>query len=96
MFVELAGEMFKEIPSVQHTPKVDTKYYGGSFFEKEQIKCKVTFEDNVLIQLGFPTNGYNDKDFVTYSIIESFLGGGFAFSAGGPGKGMYSYLYRVN
>ena len=32
---------------------------------------------------------------VAYSLLQTLLGGGSMFSAGGPGKGMYSRLYTV-
>lgn len=30
---------------------------------------------------------------VTYSVLQTLMGGGGAFSTGGPGKGMYTRLY---
>jgi hypothetical protein len=33
-------------------------------------------------------------DRVPICVLQSLLGGGNSFSAGGPGKGMYSRLYR--
>jgi hypothetical protein len=36
---------------------------------------------------------FRDKDFVSYCVLQSLLGGGGSFSAGGPGKGMYTRLY---
>lgn len=35
----------------------------------------------------------NERDFVTSCVINTLMGGGGSFSAGGPGKGMYSRLY---
>lgn len=34
-------------------------------------------------------------DVVVECVLDTLLGGGSSFSAGGPGKGMYSRLYRV-
>jgi processing peptidase subunit alpha len=34
-----------------------------------------------------------EKDFVASCVINTLMGGGGSFSAGGPGKGMYSRLY---
>jgi len=34
-------------------------------------------------------------DVVVECVMDTLLGGGSSFSAGGPGKGMYSRLYRV-
>jgi mitochondrial-processing peptidase subunit alpha len=35
----------------------------------------------------------NETDFVASCVINTMMGGGGSFSAGGPGKGMYSRLY---
>ena len=48
------------------------------------------------ISITFPSAGFDDyKDFVAFEVIRSLLGGGEAFSSGGPGKGMYSRLYWI-
>jgi hypothetical protein len=44
--------------------------------------------------LAFPTVGWADDDVVPVCVVDTLLGGGASFSAGGPGKGMYSRLYR--
>jgi len=38
--------------------------------------------------------GWHSPDLVVLSVLQTLLGGGDSFSAGGPGKGMYSRLYR--
>lgn len=38
--------------------------------------------------------GWHDPDLVAMCVVQILLGGGDSFSAGGPGKGMYSRLYR--
>uniref|UniRef100_A0A0N5ARE3 Alpha-MPP n=1 Tax=Syphacia muris TaxID=451379 RepID=A0A0N5ARE3_9BILA len=43
--------------------------------------------------LGFESCGYKDEDFVAFCVLQSLMGGGGSFSAGGPGKGMYTRLY---
>jgi processing peptidase subunit alpha len=40
---------------------------------------------------GFP---WNSNNIFRVSVLHSLLGGGASFSAGGPGKGMLSRLYR--
>lgn len=37
---------------------------------------------------------YNYIDFFPMSVLNALMGGGSSFSSGGPGKGMYSRLYR--
>lgn len=44
--------------------------------------------------VGLESPSYlNEHDFVTSCVINTLMGGGGSFSAGGPGKGMYSRLY---
>jgi len=33
------------------------------------------------------------EDFVPFCVLQTLMGGGGSFSAGGPGKGMFSQLY---
>lgn len=51
--------------------------------------------DMVEVDLGFHTNGWLAKDMVALNLLQMILGGGKMFSAGGPGKGMYSRLYKA-
>ena len=44
--------------------------------------------------MAFPTVGWAHDDVVPVCVVDTLLGGGSSFSAGGPGKGMYSRLYR--
>jgi processing peptidase subunit alpha len=46
------------------------------------------------VMLAFPTIGWSHDDVVPVCVVDTLLGGGSSFSAGGPGKGMYSRLYR--
>lgn len=46
------------------------------------------------MMLAFPTVGWSHEDVVPVCVVDTLLGGGSSFSAGGPGKGMYSRLYR--
>ncbi|KEP64802.1 UNVERIFIED_CONTAM: peptidase M16, alpha subunit, putative [Hammondia hammondi] len=44
--------------------------------------------------IAFETpGGWNGGDLVAYSVLQTIIGGGGAFSTGGPGKGMYTRLY---
>jgi processing peptidase subunit alpha len=45
------------------------------------------------VVIGYPSMSFLDSDFYALSTLSSLLGGGSSFSAGGPGKGMYSRLY---
>lgn len=43
--------------------------------------------------VSFKSPSFLDSDIYAVSILQMLLGGGDSFSAGGPGKGMYSRLY---
>ncbi|XP_033103370.1 mitochondrial-processing peptidase subunit alpha-like [Anneissia japonica] len=43
--------------------------------------------------LGLESCGHQDPDFVAFAVLNMLMGGGGSFSAGGPGKGMYTRLY---
>ncbi|PAV80496.1 hypothetical protein WR25_14989 [Diploscapter pachys] len=45
------------------------------------------------VVVGFEGVGYKDPDFIPFCVLQSLFGGGGSFSAGGPGKGMYTRLY---
>ena len=45
------------------------------------------------LYVAFEGVGIHDEDIYTLATIQVLLGGGGSFSAGGPGKGMYSRLY---
>jgi len=44
--------------------------------------------------VAFETASWHDKDLVPMCVLQMMMGGGGSFSAGGPGKGMYSRLYE--
>uniref|UniRef100_A0A7E4VEN8 Mitochondrial-processing peptidase subunit alpha n=1 Tax=Panagrellus redivivus TaxID=6233 RepID=A0A7E4VEN8_PANRE len=43
--------------------------------------------------LGFESVGIQHPDFVPFCVLNTLMGGGGSFSAGGPGKGMFTRLY---
>ena len=45
------------------------------------------------ISIGLETVPYDEPDFFAFTVLNTLMGGGGSFSAGGPGKGMYSRLY---
>ncbi|KAF2138764.1 uncharacterized protein K452DRAFT_352895 [Aplosporella prunicola CBS 121167] len=45
------------------------------------------------INIAFETPGIASEDIYALATLQTLLGGGGSFSAGGPGKGMYSRLY---
>lgn len=47
----------------------------------------------VHVSIGLESCSHLDDDFVAYCVLNTLMGGGGSFSAGGPGKGMYTRLY---
>ncbi|KAJ1675536.1 Mitochondrial-processing peptidase subunit alpha [Spiromyces aspiralis] len=64
------------------------EYHGG----KELVAKEG--QEFTHIHLGFESAGVDDESrLYTFAALQMLLGGGGSFSAGGPGKGMYSRLY---
>ena len=45
-------------------------------------------------QVSFPSFNHHEREIFPQAVLTSLLGGGSSFSAGGPGKGLFSRLYR--
>ncbi|XP_033642962.1 mitochondrial-processing peptidase subunit alpha-like [Asterias rubens] len=45
------------------------------------------------VVIGLESCGHRDPDFIAFAVLNMLMGGGGSFSAGGPGKGMYTRLY---
>lgn len=76
--------------SNESTSSIETaEYRGGRVLVERPAK-----DDLVRIGLGFRVGGWHSDDLVALCVLQTLLGGGSSFSAGGPGKGMYSRLYR--
>lgn len=71
-------------PSLPNPPAV---YTGGYRFIHDP---EAEFNH---IYVGFEGVGIHDNDIYAIATMQLLLGGGGSFSAGGPGKGMYSRLY---
>ncbi|TFK41853.1 Metalloenzyme, LuxS/M16 peptidase-like protein [Crucibulum laeve] len=83
-----ASYLFPNPSSPSAVPKTSTSTYtGGHRFIKD-----TTAEFNHLY-VAFEGVGIHDDDIYALATIQVLLGGGGSFSAGGPGKGMYSRLY---
>ena len=86
--VRLAEPMLATLPSGEGSPETPTTYVGGDFRQKSDSPI-------TSIVLGFEfKGGWRDtKASTAMTVLTMLLGGGGSFSAGGPGKGMYSRLY---
>jgi hypothetical protein len=45
------------------------------------------------VVIGLEGYSHQDPDFIPICVLNMMMGGGGSFSAGGPGKGMYTRLY---
>jgi processing peptidase subunit alpha len=77
-------------------PAEKSIYVGGSL-QKVIPKPPPTHMNDMppltYVQVAFPAPGYAHPDMFPLSTLQMIMGGGGSFSAGGPGKGMYSRLY---
>uniref|UniRef100_A0AAV1TDA0 Alpha-MPP n=1 Tax=Peronospora matthiolae TaxID=2874970 RepID=A0AAV1TDA0_9STRA len=67
---------------------VEPVVYTGGLYPLSKPESEFSYA-----ALAFPTGGWHDEDLVPICVLHTLLGGGDSFSAGGPGKGMYSRLY---
>lgn len=88
--VDLASKYFEDLPTQPANgvaPVTETaKYIGG--------ERRMTADSPLThVTLVFDAGGWKSDDLVDVCTLHMLLGGGGSFSAGGPGKGMYSRLY---
>lgn len=87
-----------ELTSDAGPKQVDTsvaQYTGGCVKEQCEIPIYAAagLPELAHVVLGFEGCSHQDPDFVPLCVLNIMMGGGGSFSAGGPGKGMYSRLY---
>ncbi|KAF1325894.1 Mitochondrial-processing peptidase subunit alpha-like, partial [Globisporangium splendens] len=88
--VQLAEKFFSQIPKGGEASKapLEPVVYTGGIQTIENPESMFSYA-----ALAFPTGGWHHEDLVPVCVLHTLLGGGDSFSAGGPGKGMYSRLY---
>eukprot|EP00916_Digyalum_oweni_P023547 GHVL01039075.1.p1 GENE.GHVL01039075.1~~GHVL01039075.1.p1 ORF type:complete len:530 (-),score=103.38 GHVL01039075.1:60-1649(-) len=77
---------YNAIPPSQHD-QIAPVYTGG------EIRIEAPKVESLHLAFGYEIGGWNTKDCVTASVLQAIMGGGGAFSTGGPGKGLYSRIY---
>jgi len=85
------------LPSLPPVDKSVAQYTGGEYRVARDLS-KIAlgpagFPNLAHFVLGFESVGLKHPDFVTFCVLNTLMGGGGSFSAGGPGKGMYTRLY---
>lgn len=101
--VALAQKYFGDVPSVNPALKAKQTmletaalYTGGTrIIDTTNMPTSPNPDDMLLThaQVAFEAMGTSDPDIYGLATLGSMLGGGGSFSAGGPGKGMYTRLY---
>ncbi|CAG8685258.1 21826_t:CDS:2 [Rhizophagus irregularis] len=88
MVLAVAGAQHEEIVelAMKHFANQKAHYTGGSLFLDQSIP-------HTHVYVAFEGLSIHDPDIYGLAILQMLLGGGGSFSAGGPGKGMYSRLF---
>ncbi|GLV41112.1 uncharacterized protein CBL_04636 [Carabus blaptoides fortunei] len=99
-FVDLktAWEMDPALANKNRQITIDNsvaQYTGGFVQEECDIPQFASAGLPVLshVMIGLEGCSHQDKDFIAMCVLNMMMGGGGSFSAGGPGKGMYTRLY---
>ncbi|CAH2351219.1 mitochondrial-processing peptidase subunit alpha [[Candida] railenensis] len=81
-------------PTTRGRPSLGTiKYTGGTQYLPHQPPQNSYLPSLYHMQVGFETTGLLSDDLYALATLQKLLGGGSSFSAGGPGKGMFSRLF---
>ena len=101
-FVGMARDNFSQVAPVAlggATPAIEaaraTPTYTGGELQVKTPDPHGILEGFSHVGIAFETHGWDNMDDVYAAcVLHSLFGGGDAFSAGGPGKGMYSRLFQ--
>ncbi|GMY36203.1 mitochondrial-processing peptidase subunit alpha-like [Fagus crenata] len=86
--LSVAEPLLSDLPSVSRPEEPKSVYTGGDYrcqSESGRTHFALAFE--------LPGGWRKEKEAIILTVLEALLRGGGSFSAGGPGKGMYSRLY---
>mmetsp|Transcript_17905 Transcript_17905/g.49614 ORF Transcript_17905/g.49614 Transcript_17905/m.49614 type:complete len:603 (-) Transcript_17905:264-2072(-) len=97
--VDMAKEYFSGMEQKPPPVTVASVYRGGCQIverppSESVYQQMLPEEEQCRIALAFPVGGWHSEKMVTACVLQTLLGGGSSFSAGGPGKGMYSRMYQ--
>ena len=85
--VSLATKAFGSLPAGTAAAVGGDKYVGG--------EVRLMSDDPAThFAIGFEGAGWKADSLVPLCVLNTMMGGGTSFSAGGPGKGMYTRLYQ--
>ncbi|KAJ7973755.1 mitochondrial-processing peptidase subunit alpha-like [Quillaja saponaria] len=86
--LSIAEPLLSDLPSVPRPEEPKSLYTGGDY--RCQSDSGIT---HFALAFELPGGWHKLKDAMVLTVLQMLLGGGGSFSAGGPGKGMYSRLY---
>ncbi|CAL7948100.1 unnamed protein product [Xylocopa violacea] len=90
------GESEKEGKFVNTVDGSIAQYTGGYILEECNVPVYAGpsgLPELSHVVIGLEGCSHQDPDFVAMCVLNMMMGGGNSFSAGGPGKGMYTRLY---
>ena len=84
-------------PSVFKRDNSLAQYTGGQVLTEKDLSNAslgpTPMPDLAHLSLGLESVSHQHDDFIAFCVLNMLMGGGGSFSAGGPGKGMYTRLY---
>ncbi|GAB4852689.1 hypothetical protein Ancab_016903 [Ancistrocladus abbreviatus] len=87
-FLSIAEPLLSDLPSMPRPEEPKSVYVGGDY------RCQAgSGTTHFALAFEAPGGWLKDKEATTLTVLQMLMGGGGSFSAGGPGKGMYSRLY---
>ncbi|XVF49072.1 hypothetical protein PTKIN_Ptkin03bG0239700 [Pterospermum kingtungense] len=87
--LSVAEPLLSDLPKIPRPQDPKSVYTGGDY------RCQADSGDETHFALAFelPGGWHKEKEAIILTVLQILMGGGGSFSAGGPGKGMYSRLY---
>ncbi|TYI71438.1 hypothetical protein E1A91_D08G294900v1 [Gossypium mustelinum] len=87
--LSVAEPLLSDLPNIPRAQEPNSVYTGGDY------RCQADSGGQTHFALAFelPGGWHNEKEAIILTVLQILMGGGGSFSAGGPGKGMYSRLY---
>lgn len=86
---QLAQNYFGDLTEGAPVERTPARYTGG-----EIRKTAAMDDDFAHVAVIFETENWKSKDLMAMCTLNMMMGGGGHFSAGGPGKGMYTRIYQ--
>uniref|UniRef100_A0A5B6YHR0 Peptidase M16 C-terminal domain-containing protein n=2 Tax=Davidia involucrata TaxID=16924 RepID=A0A5B6YHR0_DAVIN len=86
--LKIAEPLLSDLPSVPRPEQPKSVYVGGDY--RCQADSGIT---HFALAFEAPGGWLKEKEAMALTVLQMLMGGGGSFSAGGPGKGMYSRLY---